>query len=210
MENNSHMGQQSPATARNRDPILAVLEEILPPSGLVLEIASGYGEHAAYFAPRFPSLIWQSSGREPESRHSISAWIASVEQSGQGVDNLPQPLELDVHDDPWPLTAADGVVCINMVHISPWETTQALLAGAGRLLPAGGVLYLYGPYLIDGRHTAPSNQAFDMDLRRRNPEWGVRDLAHVATEATLHGLLLDRTVDMPSNNLSVIFKKTQA
>lgn len=210
MENNSPLGQSSPATARNRDPILAVLQGILPQSGLVLEIASGYGEHAAYFAPRFPSLIWQSSGREPESRQSISAWIAAVDQSGQGVGNLPPPLDLDVHDDPWPLTAADGMVCINMVHISPWETTQALLAGAGRLLPAGGVLYLYGPYMIDGQHTAQSNQAFDMDLRRRNPEWGVRDLGSVTAEAALHGLLLDRTVDMPSNNLSVIFKKTSA
>lgn len=210
MENNLDLCQQSPATARNRDPILAVLEEILPQSGLVLEVASGYGEHAAYFAPRFPSLIWQSSGREPESRQSIAAWIAAVEQSGQGANNLPPPLDLDVHDDPWPVSKADGLVCINMVHISPWATTQALLAGAGRLLPAGGVLYLYGPYLIDGLHTAQSNLAFDRDLRRRNPGWGVRDLGQVSTEAALHGLALDRTVDMPSNNLSVIFKKTPA
>ncbi|HER26226.1 MAG TPA: DUF938 domain-containing protein, partial [Rhodospirillales bacterium] len=161
--------QSSPATARNRDPILTVLKDILPATGLVLEVASGFGEHAAYVAPQLPALVWQTSGREPQSRQSIIAWTADL--------GLAPPLTLDVHDDPWPIVAADAVVCINMVHICPWATTQALLAGAAKLLPVGGPLYLYGPYRVDGQHTAPSNQVFDLALKRRNPAWGIRDLA---------------------------------
>ena len=194
---------------RNRDPILAVLKDVLPQTGLVLEIASGSGEHAAYIGPQFPALVWQSSAPQPDSRQSITGWIDWLSQSGGNVDNLPPPLELDVHDDPWPVVAADAVICINMVHISPWVTTQALLSGAARILPAGGPLYLYGPYLVDGRHTADSNQSFDLDLRRRNPEWGIRDLAKVKEEAACHGLVFDDAIVMPANNFSVIFRNSR-
>ncbi len=207
MTNNPNQRQHSPATLRNRDPILAVLEGVLPQSGLVLEVASGSGEHAAWFAPRLPALIWQTSAPETESLQSIAAWTDGLNESGGDAGNLPPPLKLDVHDDPWPVAVADAVVCINMVHISPWATTQALLAGAATILPAGGPLYLYGPYLIEGQPTAASNQAFDQDWRRRNPGWGIRDLAAVTHEAARHGFDLADTITMPSNNLSVIFRK---
>ncbi len=209
MTDNPDLPRQSPATTRNRNPILAVLNDVLPQSGLVLEVASGFGEHAAWFGPRFPGLVWQTSAPEADSRQSIGAWIAALAQSGEDVSNLPPPLKLDVHDDPWPVSAAAAVVCINMVHITPWATTQALLAGAGRVLPTGGPLYLYGPYLIDGEATSDSNRAFDQDLRRRNPLWGIRDLAAVTDEAARHGLVFEDRRAMPANNFSVIFKKAE-
>lgn len=194
--------QFAPATLRNREPILAVLKPHLPEAGLVLEIASGSGEHAAWFAPRLPGLVWQPSDRDEAARASIRAWREET-----AADNLLAPVALDVVDDPWPVAAADVVVCINMVHISPWAATRALMAGAARTLPPGGLLYLYGPYRIGGEHTADSNRAFDESLKGRNPDWGIRDLADVAAEAAAHGLVHAETVAMPANNQSVIIRR---
>jgi len=193
--------EHAPATLRNRDPILSVLKRILPDKGLVLEIASGSGEHGAYFAPRLEGLTWQPSAPNPESRASISSWAEETE-----CDNLLAPVALDVLVQPWPVPQADAVVCINMIHISPWAVTQSLMAGAARTLSAGGVLYLYGPYMIDGEHTAPSNQAFHESLKSRDPQWGIRDLADVISEAETQGLEHVESVQMPANNQSVIFK----
>ena len=193
----------SPSTARNRDPILDVLRQVLPRSGLVLEIASGSGEHAVHFASQLPGLQWQPSDADAEARASIEAWRAKT-----ALPNLLPPLTLDVMAQPWPVARADALVCINMIHISPWAATESLMAGAARLLPDRGPLFLYGPYRRDDRHTAPSNEAFDRDLRRRNPEWGVRNLEEVVRLAEVSGLDLQRTVEMPANNLSVVFSRS--
>jgi SAM-dependent methyltransferase len=190
----------SPSTARNREPILGVLKQVLPPAGLVLEIASGAGEHAVHFASHLPRLQWQPSDPDAGARASIEAWRESAE-----LPNLLPAVALDVMAEPWPVDRADAVVCINMVHISPWTATEALMRGAARRLPPDGILFLYGPYRRGGRHTAPSNEAFDQDLRRRNPVWGVRDLDDVAGLAEINGLRLRQTVEMPANNLSVVF-----
>ncbi len=195
--------EHAPSTLRNRDPILDVLKRVMPDSGLVLEIASGSGEHAAYFAPRLAGLTWQPSAPNSDSRASISAWAVETQAK-----NLLMPVELDVLVEPWPIAAADAIVCINMVHISPWEVTKALMAGAGRILKSGGILYLYGPYKIDGQHTANSNQAFDESLKSRDTQWGVRDLGDVIAEAMANGLEHIDTVQMPANNQSVIFRHT--
>ncbi len=145
-----------PYVARNRDPILDVLRRVLPGQGLVLEVASGSGEHAAYFAAHLPALTWQPSDPDPEALASIAAHRAAA-----GTPNLLAPLQLDVSAPRWPVERADAMICNNMIHISPWSASEGLMAGAARTLPPGGVLYLYGPYKIDGRHTAPSNAAFD-------------------------------------------------
>jgi SAM-dependent methyltransferase len=192
----------APATARNRDPILAVLRRVLPAAGTVLDIASGTGEHAAYFAPRFPALVWQPSDRDVANLPAIAGWAAA-----SGAANLRQPLLLDVGQDDWGVVEAAAVLCINMIHIAPWSAAEALMAGAARLLPPTAPLYLYGPYKRDGAHTAPSNAAFDADLRRRDPAWGVRDLDDVTRLAALSGLELDEVVAMPANNLSVVFRR---
>jgi Protein of unknown function (DUF938) len=192
----------APAVARNRDPILAVLREVLPAAGTVLEIASGTGEHAVHFAAALPHLVWQPTDPDGEARGSIAAHAAAA-----GLTNLLPPLELDASAPVWPVTRADALVSINMIHISPWRATQGLMAGAARVLPAGAPLYLYGPYRRHGQHTAPSNAAFDESLRARDPEWGVRDLDEVAALAAEHGLALQRSVAMPANNLSVIFRR---
>jgi SAM-dependent methyltransferase len=191
-----------PHVARNREPILEVLRRVLPRQGLVLEIASGGGEHAAYFAQNLPGLLWQPTDANSEMFESIAAHRAAA-----GVANLLAPLHLDVTSEQWPVERADAMVCCNMIHISPWAVTEGLIAGAGRTLARGGVLYLYGPYKIDGRHTAPSNQDFDASLRARNPLWGVRDLAEVSRLAERHGLAVGETVPMPANNLSVLFRR---
>jgi len=191
-----------PHVARNRDPILDVLRRVLPPRGLVLEIASGSGEHAAHFACGLPSLSWQPSDPDPRSLASIAAHRSVAE-----AQNLLAPVGLDVMAERWPVDHADAVVCINMIHISPWAASEGLMAGAGRVLSTGGVLYLYGPYRIDGRHTAPSNEEFDVSLRSQNAEWGVRDLADIVQLAARHGLVLTETVAMPANNLSVVFAR---
>ncbi|HSD40529.1 MAG TPA: DUF938 domain-containing protein [Burkholderiales bacterium] len=195
----------SPSTERNRAPITAVLRRILPATGTVLEIASGTGEHVAWFAAQFPDIVFQPSDPSPASRASIAAWTA-------GAANVRAPLALDVSVPKWetdrgiPAPLA-GILCINMVHISPWSATLGLMRGAGRLLAGGGLLYLYGAYKRDGRHTAPSNAAFDASLRAQNSEWGVRDLEAVVAEAEANGLALEEIVGMPANNLSVILRR---
>jgi SAM-dependent methyltransferase len=191
-----------PHVVRNREPILEVLRRVLPAQGLVLEVASGSGEHAAYFAQHLPTLQWQPTDPDAEALASIAAHRAAVR-----VPNLLPSLRLDVTAEHWPVERAEAIVCNNMIHISPWAATEGLVAGAGRVLSEEGVLYLYGPYQLDGRHTAPSNQAFDTSLRAQNPLWGIRDLADVTTLAERHGLVLAETVAMPANNLSVIFRR---
>jgi SAM-dependent methyltransferase len=198
--------RSSPSTARNRDPILAVLKTCLPPQGLVLEIAAGAGEHAVYNAAALPGLQWQPTDPAPDALASIAAWRAWT-----GLPNLLEPLRLDAADpDNWPVERADAIVNINMIHISPWAATLGLMAGAGRLLPPGGVLYLYGPYIEDGVETAPSNLAFDDSLRDRDQAWGLRRKEDVIAAAQAHGLTLEARVAMPSNNLSLVFRKAAA
>lgn len=192
----------APAVARNRDPILAVLREVLPTAGTVLEIASGTGEHAVHFAAALPHLTWQPTDPDAQARGSIANHAAHA-----GLANLLLPLELDAAAPVWPVTRADAVVSINMIHIAPWRAAQGLMAGAARVLPAGAPLYLYGPFRERGRHTAPSNAAFDESLKARDPEWGVRDLDEVTALAGEHGFSLQRTVAMPANNRSVIFRR---
>lgn len=191
---------RAPATGRNRDPILAVLRRVLPPSGLVLEVASGTGEHAAHFALHLPDLIWQPSDADPRSLASIAAWAAA-----SGAANLRPPLTLDATVEKWPLGQADAMVCINMIHIAPWEACLGLLAGAKRLLGPGAPLVLYGPYMREGLHTAPSNDAFDRSLRAQNPAWGVRDADAVVAAAS--GFRLDEIVEMPANNLTLVLRR---
>jgi SAM-dependent methyltransferase len=193
-----------PHVARNRDPILDVLRRVLPQRGLVLEIASGSGEHAAYFAQSLPVLTWQPTDPDAAALASIAA-----HRDHAGVSNLRAPVLLDVTAEIWPLTRADAIVCCNMIHIAPWVACEGLIAGAARVLPAGGVLYLYGPYRIGGRHTAPSNAAFDADLRARDPAWGIRDLDEVTALVESRGLARIDTVEMPANNLSVIFRREE-
>ena len=193
----------APATARNRDAIFAVLGRVLPSSGTILEVASGTGEHAAYLALRLAGLTWQPSDADAGAVEMIGRRVAAV-----GAANLLAPLRLDVCTEIWPIRQADAVVCVNMIHISSWAAVAGLMQGAGRLLTEGSVLYFYGPYKIGGHHTTPSNAAFDDSLRRRNADWGVRDLEAVTDEAQSNGFAFIETVDMPANNLSVIFKKT--
>lgn len=191
---------QSPAAARNRQPILEVLRQVLPERARVLELASGSGEHALAFATAMPGWQWQPSDPTDEALASIAAW-----REAAALPNLSAPLRLDATDpDAWPQGPFDAVVTINLLHISPWAVAEALMARAGERLVPGGALYLYGPYRRGGEHTAASNAAFDADLRRRDPRWGVRDLEAVASEAERHGLALQRVVEMPANNLSVV------
>jgi hypothetical protein len=192
----------SPAASRNRDPILDVLRAVLPERGLVLEIASGSGEHVAHFAAGLPELTFAPSDPSPQARDSIAAWIANT-----GVANVLPPLSLDAMNACWPIDSANAVLCINMIHISPWAATEGLFRHARRILPAGALLYLYGPYKKDGAHTASSNAAFDAGLRAQNPEWGVRDLETVADLARTTGFTAPEVVQMPANNLSVIFRR---
>jgi hypothetical protein len=194
----------SPSAERNKGPILTVLERVLPPTGLVLEIASGTGQHVVYFARALKRLIWQPTDVDADCRRSISAWLAA-----ENLPNVNRPLDLDVRTSPWPVPAVDAIVCINLVHIAPWAVTTALFAGAKLALCEAGPVYLYGPYCVQGRHTAPSNEAFDGALRAHNPDWGVRDLEEVTGVAEEHGFDLINTVEMPANNLSVLFRKRQ-
>lgn len=196
------MKRHAPAAARNRQPILDVIAPRLPENGLVLEVASGSGEHVVHFATALPGLVFQPSDPDPDARASIDAWTAE-----SGLANIRPALALDAAAATWPIERADAVLCANMIHISPWESAVGLVAGAGRLLSAGDMLHLYGPYRRHGRHTAPSNEAFDLDLRRRNAAWGVRDLEAVAALAARHGFGPPEIVEMPANNLSVIFRK---
>ena len=192
----------APAVARNREPLLAVLDRVLPRQGLVLEVASGSGEHAAYFARAMPRLRWQPSDPDPRARASIAAFCAEA-----GLPNLLAPLDLDAAAPRWPVEAAAAVLCVNMIHIAPWSAARGLMAGAERVLPPLGVLCLYGPYKEAGRHTAASNAAFDADLRARDQHWGVRDLEEVAALARRHGFAHEESVVMPANNLSLVFRR---
>ena len=194
--------QYAPATVRNRDFILDVLRDVLPTTGVILEIASGSGEHVVHFAKCFPRLVFQPSDPDPDARFSIAAWTKAA-----GVLNVHASNALDVSEPVWPIASADGIICINMVHISPWEATPGLMRGAAAILPSGAPLYLYGPYLREGIATAPSNQAFDRSLRDRNPNWGLRDLEAVAAMAQSVGFSAPVIIEMPANNLSVVFSR---
>lgn len=198
------MKRHAPATARNSEPIAAVLEQVLPDSGTVLEIASGSGEHAVFFARRFPQLAWQPSDSDPDAMASIAEWAREG-----GLANLRPPLEIDASAAEWPVAHADAVLCINMVHISPWAATLGLFARAARLLGKGAPLILYGPYLEDDVETAPSNIAFDASLRQRDPNWGVRNLADVDAAARDAGFVRTARHAMPANNLTLVYRKPE-
>lgn len=191
-----------PATLRNRDAILGVLRGVLPEAGLILEIASGSGEHLVHFARAFSGLTFQPSDPEDAALHSIAAWTQDA-----GVTNVLPPLTLDAASDHWPVEKAGAILCINMIHISPWHATEGLMRNAARLLRKGAPLYLYGPYRQAGVITAPSNEAFDASLKAQNPAWGLRDLEAVAALAKEAGFSPPAVTDMPANNLSVVFRR---
>lgn len=203
----------APATERNREPILEVLLQVLPESGTILEIASGTGEHAVFFASRLRDYLWLPTDVNPQSRASIISWTEH-----NVCDNVYAPLELDAKEPVWAVENGgfDGlntkpivaIVNINMIHISPWSACLGLMAGAGRILKAGGILYLYGPFKQGGEHTSASNAAFDEYLRTENPEWGVRNWDDVVAVAREQNLILQQIYQMPANNLSVVFQRS--
>jgi SAM-dependent methyltransferase len=196
----------SPSAARNSGPIREVLERVLPKSGIALEIGSGTGEHVICFAEALSGLLWQPSDPDPASRASIAAWIAA-----EGLANIRAPVAIDVRQAVWGVeddAPFSAMISLNMIHIAPWQAALGLLAGAGRLLRPDGILYLYGPFMRSGAHTASSNAAFDADLKRRDPRWGVRDTDDLVREAAPHGLELREVIEMPANNLSLVFVKT--
>ncbi len=190
--------RSSHSAARNREPVLTALRPLLPPAGLVLEIASGSGEHAAHFAAALPGLLFQPSDPHPEASASINAWCGAL-------PNVRPALALDATAPDWPVERADVVLCVNMIHIAPWAAAQGLVAGAGRVLRPGGLLVLYGPFLQDGVPTAPSNTTFDAGLRARDPAWGLRRLESVATLASAAGFGPPAVTAMPANNLLAAF-----
>jgi SAM-dependent methyltransferase len=194
------MKRFAPATQRNREPIRDVLARELPASGTVLELASGSGEHAIFMAAAFPHLTWQPTDLDPDALASIAAWRAEA-----ALPNLREPLRLDACDATWPVSEASAITCCNMIHISPWEATLGMFAGAARLLAPGALLYLYGPYRFNGAFTAPSNEAFDASLRSRDPSWGVRDVTDL--EAAASGFALREVISMPANNHSLVFRR---
>jgi SAM-dependent methyltransferase len=217
MNYSPNIRQHAPATLRNRQAILDVLLEVLPATGSVLEVSSGTGEHAAFFAPRLYPRKWIPSDPNPVALASITAWREEC-----STDNLLAPIALDAGETKWPVEHDPlpeplrgvnfqqepivAIANINMIHISPWSACIGLMAGAQRILPAGGILYLYGPYKQAGQHTAPSNAEFDRSLQMQNPEWGVRNLEDVIAAAQTHNLSWVKTYAMPANNLSVIFQ----
>lgn len=192
------MKRHAPATERNRDAIIEVLAGALPDAGTVLEVASGTGEHAAAFAERFPASVWQPSDPDADARASIASWCADA-------PNVLPPLALDAAAADWPIERADAILCINMVHISPWEATLGLMAGAARLLPSGGPLILYGPYRRQGVPTASSNEQFELWLKEKSPEYGLRHVEDVSAAAD--DMDLERIVEMPANNLMLVFRR---
>ena len=193
----------APAAERNRLPILEVLQRVLPPAGLVLEVASGTGQHAIFFSGHLPALQWQPTDASPEALLSIRA---RVDQAAR--KNVLAPLELDVRSPQWPMEHADALLCINMIHISPWDSTEALFDGAGTLLTGGSPLITYGPYRLHGVHTAPSNAAFDESLRSRNPRWGVRDIDELVELGKRTGFALEEQVGMPANNMTLVWRRS--
>ena len=192
----------APAAERNRQPILDVLRRVLPPAGLVLEVASGTGQHTIFFSEHLPALHWQPTDASSEALQSIGAWVDEAARK-----NLLAPLELDVRSPQWPVTKADALLCINMIHISPWETTEALFQGASQLLAGGSPLVTYGPYRLHGEHTAPSNAAFDQSLRSRNARWGLRDIDELSELGRKTGFALQERVGMPANNMTLVWKR---
>ena len=188
---------------RNKGPILDILARVLPRQGVVLEVASGTGQHVLHFAKALPGLTWQPSDPDPELRESIALRVKE-----QQLANVNRPIDLDVTRLPWPLQTADAVVCINMIHVAPWSATLALFEGAKALLPTQHVLFLYGAYRRFGQHTSKSNEQFDSDLRAHDPEWGVRDLEAVSEAAASSGFVLAEIVEMPANNFSLVFERT--
>ncbi len=195
----------APAAARNRGPILEVMRRVFPPAGKVLEIASGSGEHAVHFARAMPGLSWQPSDPDGDARASIAAWTAH-----ENLANISAPMNIDVREDVWGVendASFDSITAINMIHISPWESTLGLFAGAARLLKSGGIVFLYGPYKRGGAHTAPSNEAFEGWLKGLDSRYGVRDLADVTAVAENNGFAMRETIAMPANNFVVIFAK---
>ncbi|HSI05023.1 MAG TPA: DUF938 domain-containing protein [Myxococcota bacterium] len=192
----------APATQRNRDPILEVLRRVLPAQGLVLELASGSGEHVVHFASHLRGLTWQPTDVDPVAIASIEAWVHE-----SGLENIQPPIPLDATSATPPITKADAVLCINMIHISPFEACIGLMRCAAAILPSGGTLVTYGPYKIDGAHTAPSNAAFDANLKARDPRWGVRDVSEVSSAAGEHGLTLVERVAMRANNFTLVFRR---
>lgn len=196
------MKRHAPAAERNREPIADVLASVLPARGLVLEVASGTGQHVVWFARRLPHLVWQPSDVDPDALASIVAWTGDG-----GIGNVRPPLLLDAMSPTWPIAAADAIVCSNMIHIAPWEAALGLLAGAGRILPPGGVLCTYGPYRFAGHFTAPSNAEFDASLRARDPAWGVRDVDDLEVGARERGLSLVDIVALPANNHVLVWRR---
>jgi SAM-dependent methyltransferase len=200
---NTDARRYAPSAQRNREPILGVLLRYLPPRGLVLEVASGTGEHIVHFAQAAaPGLVFQPSDADPSARASIDAWVAA-----SGSSNVRPAIELDARSNSWPLDAVDAVLCANMVHIAPWAAAAGLFSGAGRVLSPEGFLFLYGPFRRNGAHTAPSNAAFDESLRAQNPEWGVRDLEALQALAAGNGFAEPEIIEMPANNLVLIFRR---
>ena len=193
--------KHAPATLRNRDAIAGILSEVLPTAGLVLEIASGSGEHVAHFAQALPGYDWQPSDSDASALASIAAWCG-------GIANVRPPLTIDAADVVWPINSADAILCINMVHISPWEATLGLLAGASRLLAEGAPLILYGPYRRQGLPTAQSNEAFDESLRARDYRWGLRYVETLGEAAIKQWFVLDQLLEMPANNLMLIYRRS--
>ena len=195
----------SPASARNRQPILEVLERVLPSAATVLELASGSGEHAIYFSKNLPHLTWQPSDVDDDGLASVESWVEH-----EALPNVRKPLRLDVCADDWIDEPVDAIYCCNMIHITPWEMTEALMRGVGKHLKAGGRLVTYGPYRIGDEHTAPSNASFDHSLRSRDARWGVRDFEAVSEEAKKNGLVFVERVAMPANNFILVFRKDGA
>lgn len=197
--------RSAPAALRNREPIAEVLRDWLPETGVVLELASGTGEHAVHFAREFPGLEWQPSDADPGALRSIAAW-----RKAGSPGNFREPIQIDASAAEWPVDRADALLSINMVHISPWAAALGLIAGAARILPVGGPLILYGPWLKDDVATAASNLAFDADLKRRNPEWGLRRVEDFTAAAAQKMLQLHEVRPMPANNMMLLFRHSAA
>lgn len=199
------MKRHAPATARNSEALASVLAKELPQSGLVLEVASGTGEHAVFMASRFPALVWQPSDIDPGSLASVDAWARDAKRA-----NLLPAIALDALDDTWPIEQADALLCVNMVHISPWSAAEGLFEGGGRLLEHGAPLVLYGPFIEQDTTTAESNMAFDASLRARDPSWGLRSAERIDRLASSNGLTRTARHEMPANNLTLVYRRTES